>query len=66
MLSLVCGKKVCKITLKVLTSCYPGSSFDKKKQIFSLNILNSATLHEILIAANEIKPTSQTYFENIF
>ena len=32
----------------------------------SLNKLNSATLYEILIDANNIKPASQTYFENIF
>ena len=32
----------------------------------SLNKLNSATLYEILIDANNIKPTSQTYFENLF
>ena len=38
----------------------------KKHQIFSLNKLNSPTLYEILIDANKIKPTSQTYFENLF
>ena len=38
----------------------------KKYQILSLNKLNSATLYEILIDANNIKPTSQTYFENLF
>ena len=38
----------------------------KKHQIFSLNKLNSTTLYEILIDANNIKPTSQTYFENLF
>ena len=38
----------------------------KKHQILSLNKLNSATLYEILIEANKIKPTSQTYFENLF
>ena len=38
----------------------------KKNQILSLNKLNSATLYEILIDANRIKPTSQTYFENLF
>ena len=38
----------------------------KKHQILSLNKLNSATLYEILIDANNIKPTSQTYFENLF
>ena len=37
----------------------------KKYQIFYLNKLNSATLYEILIDANKIKPTSQTYFENL-
>ena len=31
-----------------------------------MNKLNSATLYEILIEANKIKPTSQTYFENLF
>ena len=31
-----------------------------------MNNLNSATLYEILIEANKIKPTSQTYFENLF
>ena len=38
----------------------------KKHQIFSLNKLNSSTLYEILINANKIKATSQTYFENLF
>ena len=38
----------------------------KKHQVFSLNKLNSATLYEILIAANKIKPTPKTYFENLF
>ena len=38
----------------------------KKHQILSLNKLNSATLYEILIEGNKIKPTSQTYFENLF
>ena len=38
----------------------------KKYQVLSLNKLNSATLYEILIEANKIKPTSQTYFENLF
>ena len=38
----------------------------KKHQIISLNKLNSATLYEILIDSNKIKPTSQTYFENLF
>ena len=38
----------------------------KKYQILSLNKLNSATLYEILIDANNVKPTSQTYFENLF
>ena len=38
----------------------------KNHQILSLNKLNSATLSEILIDANRIKPTSQTYFENLF
>ena len=28
--------------------------------------LNSVTLYETLIEANEIKPTSQTYFQNLF
>ena len=31
-----------------------------------MNKLNSATLYEILTDANNIKPTSQTYFENLF
>ena len=31
-----------------------------------LNKLNSATLYEIFIEVNKIKPTSQTYFENLF
>ena len=38
----------------------------KKHQILSLNKLNSATLYEFLIDADKIKPTSQTYFENLF
>ena len=39
---------------------------DRKHQILSLNKLNSATLYEILIDVNNVKPTSQTYFENLF
>ena len=31
-----------------------------------MNKLNSTTLYEILTDANKIKPTSQTYFENLF
>ena len=31
-----------------------------------MNKLNSATLYEILIEANKIKLTTQTYFENLF
>ena len=38
----------------------------KKHQILSLNKLNSATLYEFLIDADKTKPTSQTYFENLF
>ena len=38
----------------------------KKHQILSLNKLNSATSYETLIDANNIKPTSQTHFENLF
>ena len=38
----------------------------KKHQILSLNKLNSAALYKILIDANNVKPTSQTYFENLF
>ena len=34
----------------------------KKHLILSLNKLNSATLYEILIDTNKIKPTSQTNF----
>ena len=56
-------KILIKVTLKI--SCNPGSSFDKKHQIFSLNKLNSAALYGILIDANRIKPTSQIDFENL-
>ena len=38
----------------------------KKYEILFLNKLNSATLYEILIDVNNVKPTSQTYFENLF
>ena len=38
----------------------------KKHQISFLNKLNTVTLYEIRIHANKIKPTSQTYFENLF
>ena len=38
----------------------------KKHHILSLNKLNSATLYEIFIDANNVKPTSQTYFDNLF
>ena len=34
--------------------------------MLSLNKLNRATLHEILTDANNVEPTSYTYFENIF
>ena len=58
-----------KTTLKVLTICYPGSSFDKKYEIFSLNKLNSAALYKSIlytnIDANKIKLTWQTYFFRI-
>ena len=50
-----------KTTLKVLTICSPGSSFDKKYEIFSLNKLNSAALYKSIlytnIDANKIKLT---------
>ena len=38
----------------------------KKHQISFLNKLNTVTLYEILIHASKIKPTSQTYSENLF
>ena len=38
----------------------------KKHQILSLNKLNSATLYEILIDANKIKPTSRNCLESHF
>ena len=38
----------------------------KKHRILSLNKLNSVTLYETLIDANNTKPASQTYFENLF
>ena len=38
----------------------------KEHQILSLNKLNSVTLYEILIDTNNIKPTSKTYYENLF
>ena len=61
------GKKLYEITLRVLIILLSRTSLDKKKHtILSLNKLNSATLYEILIDANNIKPTSQTYFENLF
>ena len=67
MLSLFRGKKLYEITLRVLIILLSRTSLDKKKHtILSLNKLNSATLYEILIDANNIKPTSQTYFENLF
>ena len=37
----------------------------KEHQILSLNKL-SVTLYEILVDTNNIKPTSQTYYENLF
>ena len=43
----------------------PDHHLIKKYQILSLNKLNSTTLYEILIEVNKIKPTSQTYFENL-
>ena len=67
MLSLACGKKFFEITLKVLTISLSRMNYlIKKHQIFSLNKLNSVTLYEILIDANKIKPSSDTYFENLF
>ena len=68
MLSLIRGKKFCEITLTVLTIFLSIQHYHliKKHEIFSLNKLNSATLYEILIDGNKIKPTSQIYFENIF
>ena len=67
MLSLARGKKFCEITLKVLTVfVIQDHHLIKKHQTFSLNKLNSATLYQILNDENKIKPTSQTYFENLF
>ena len=66
MLSLSCGKKFYEITLKVLIILLSRIILIKKHQILSLNKLNSAILYEILIDANNSKPNSQTYFENLF
>ena len=68
MLFLFRGKKLYEIKLKVLTNnlAIQDHHLIKKRQILSLNKLNCATLYETLIAANKIKTTSQTYFENIF
>ena len=66
MLSLSCGKKFYEITLKVLIILLSRIILIKKHQILSLNKLNSAILYEILINANNSKPNSQTYFENLF
>ena len=61
-------KKLYEIKLKVLTNNFAIQDHHliQKRQILSLNKLVCATLYETLIAANKIKPTSQTYFENIF
>ena len=45
---------------------FQGHHLIKKHQILPLNKLNSVTLYEILIDANKIKPSSDTYFENLF
>ena len=68
MLFLFRGKKLYEIKLKVLTNNFAIQDHHliQKRQILSLNKLVCATLYETLIAANKIKPTSQTYFENIF
>ena len=67
MLSLARGKKYCKnYTESVRNFVIQDHHLIKKHQIFSLNKLKSAILYEILIDANKIKPTSQTYFENLF
>ena len=38
----------------------------RNSQIHSLNKLTSKKLHLILAEANNVKPTAQDYFENIF
>ena len=38
----------------------------KKHQILCLNKLNSKELYNIQLLANSLKPTSQSYFENVF
>ena len=43
-----------------------SKKLENKHHMFSLNKLNSATLYQILIDANKIKPASQTYLENLF
>ena len=66
MLSLFRGKKFYEITLSINNLVIQDHHLIKKHQILSLNKLNSATLYEILIDANEITPTTQTCFENLF
>ena len=65
MLSLFRGKKFFEIN-SINNLVIQDHHLIKEYQILSLNKLNSATLYEILIDANKIKPTSQTYFENLF
>ena len=38
----------------------------KKNQIYSLNKLNSKELYNIQIASNDVKPTSQLHYEQVF
>ena len=38
----------------------------KKHQILCLNKLDSKELYNIQLLANSLKPTSQSYFENVF
>ena len=67
MLSLVRRKKILRnYTDSINNLVIQDHHLIKKHQVFSLNKLNSATYYEILIDANKIKPTSQTYFENLF
>ena len=66
MLSLFRGKKFYEITLSINNLVIQDHHLIKKHQILSLNKLNSATLYEILIDSNKIKPTCQTYLEYLF
>ena len=53
-------------TGNLINLAIPDHHLIKKYQILSLNKLNSKELYKVQLLANSLKPTSQSYFENVF